>query len=139
MNLCFIISIIACSREDNTILIEPEIQESIKGIDASFIPELRELDEIVFDKDSIEVDFLDLIKASGFNTVRFRIWHSPDNQHSGLGQVKAFTEEIKSKILHMEFSGFEGYCPHQLVVCILIGLKPVIPYAPYTNRMPNCS
>lgn len=98
-SLLLIISIFSCQREENTVIIEPEVQEEIIGMDASFIPELRDLNESVFDKDSIEVDFLDLIKTSGFNTVRFRIWHSPDNQHSGFSQVKAFADEIKSKNL----------------------------------------
>ncbi len=76
------------------------IQDSttyMQGIDASFIPELRTLNIKTYDKNSQSIDMLDLLKNSGLNTIRLRIWHSPMNLHSSFNEVKVFSNEIRNK------------------------------------------
>lgn len=87
-------------EEDN--LIESAsvgLKNEIKGIDASFIPELRERQIMIYNEGSNEVDILDLLQSQGFNTIRMRLWHSPIGKHSAFDEVKSFSDEVKSRNL----------------------------------------
>lgn len=80
------------------------IQDStfyMKGIDASFIPELRSLNIKTYDRNSKIIDMLDLLKNSGLNTIRLRIWHTPETIHSSFSEVKVFSKEIRNKGLQV--------------------------------------
>ncbi|MBX2962909.1 MAG: glycosyl hydrolase 53 family protein [Cyclobacteriaceae bacterium] len=70
---------------------------SIRAADISFLPEIREAN-VNFRNGANEVkDVLDILKTEGCNTIRLRLWHTPATHHSGLDEVTAFTDEIKSK------------------------------------------
>ncbi|WP_242158554.1 glycosyl hydrolase 53 family protein [Aestuariivivens sediminis] len=96
-----ICAFVACSNSEDTGL--PNIEDPtpdrfmIKAIDASFVPELRALNIETFDTSGMKLDFLDILSNSGFNTIRLRLWHTPDNEHSSLAEVKSFANEIKAK------------------------------------------
>jgi arabinogalactan endo-1,4-beta-galactosidase len=98
MRLKYLLSVIIVLFISETNLAEIQnINFIIKGIDASFIPELRSLNILTYDKNSQVVDMLDLIKSSGINTIRIRLWHTPSSIHSSFNEVKAFSDEVRNK------------------------------------------
>ncbi len=92
--LVFMLLIFACNKSENKIL-QVEKQFFIKGVDASFIPEIRLSNVIVKNANGQAEDMLLTFKNVGINTIRLRIWNNPVNEHSGLEEVKNFSNEIK--------------------------------------------
>jgi arabinogalactan endo-1,4-beta-galactosidase len=86
--------IFACNKSENK-LIQVEKPFFIKGVDASFIPEIRLSNIITKNANGQVEDMLLSLKNAGVNTIRLRIWNNPINQHSGFEEVKNFSNEIK--------------------------------------------
>lgn len=74
---------------------------SIRAVDLSFLPEIRQWNIAFKNRQGIEGDALDILKAAGCNYIRLRLWHSPQSGHSSLEEVKTFADEIKSKGLKL--------------------------------------
>ncbi|PKP24338.1 MAG: arabinogalactan endo-1,4-beta-galactosidase, partial [Bacteroidetes bacterium HGW-Bacteroidetes-22] len=92
----------ACSKntDEETITTTPvdtSVTFFIKAADASFIPEIRLSGATTFNAAGDPEDMLTTLKNSGVNTIRLRLWYSSANGHSGFNEVKAFSDEIKSK------------------------------------------
>jgi arabinogalactan endo-1,4-beta-galactosidase len=51
----------------------------IKGMDISFLPELKELGAEFYDADGNKKEVWELLKENGVNSIRLRIWNEPDN------------------------------------------------------------
>ncbi len=86
--------IFACNKSENKfILVEKPF--FIKCVDASFIPEIRLTNLIAKNENGQAEDMLLTLKNAGVNTIRLRIWNHPMNEHSGLEEVKTFSNEIK--------------------------------------------
>ena len=90
----FILLIFACNKSENK-LVQVEKPFFIKGVDASFIPEIRLSNIITKNANGQVEDMLLTLKNAGVNTIRLRIWNDPINQHSGFEEVKTFSNEIK--------------------------------------------
>lgn len=67
----------------------------IKGVDASFIPEIRTTNLSFYNAENVKEDMLLTLKNAGVNTIRLRIWNNPTNGHSNFAEVKAFADEVK--------------------------------------------
>ena len=65
------------------------------GVDLSFQPQIEEYQTIYLDEDSSAIDLLPYLKSKGINLVRLRLWHTPENIHSSLEEVLAYSEKIK--------------------------------------------
>lgn len=91
------ISLSACSDEPSNAIVEPVEKELIKAADVSFLPEIREEGTIFYNAQNSPADVLDILKASGCNTLRLRVWHTPADGRSSLEEVAAFTAEAKAK------------------------------------------
>lgn len=85
---------IGCNKEYP---IKPNINSTIfiKGVDASFLPEIRTTNISFYNAETIKEDMLLTLKNAGVNTIRLRIWNNPTNRHSNLTEAKTFAEEIK--------------------------------------------
>jgi arabinogalactan endo-1,4-beta-galactosidase len=83
---------------------DPVNKELIKGADISFLPEIETAGIHFTDAAGTEKDMLDILKESGVNTIRLRLWHTPETAHSGLPEVKALSERIKAKGLKVWLS-----------------------------------
>lgn len=70
---------------------------TIKGMDGSFIPELREQNIAFYNIEKQEEDIVSILKKSGVNTVRLRLWYSPASNSSSLKEVKNFATELHQK------------------------------------------
>jgi len=61
------------------------------GADVSFLPQV-EAGGGVFQQDDVPTDLFTILKAHGIDTIRLRLWHSPDDGHSGLAETVALAE-----------------------------------------------
>lgn len=91
--------VICCNSSDDTKQPDNTPDEAffIKGVDASSIPQVRQSGVEMFNASGQPEDMLTTLKNAGVNTIRIRLWHSPENNHSGFEEVKAFANEVKSK------------------------------------------
>lgn len=88
--------VMGCGKEDDP----PEIQAKtgiISAVDISSLPEIRNANPVFYDRDGNTGDFLTILRSSGVNTIRLRLWVHPETAHSGFEEVKAFSNELKSK------------------------------------------
>ncbi|MBX2966489.1 MAG: glycosyl hydrolase 53 family protein [Cyclobacteriaceae bacterium] len=97
----FLVAITVFTGCDNSPENKPKEPEStfieIRAADVSFLPEIREAN-VPFKNKSGEVqDVLTILKAAGCNTIRLRLWHTPESGRSGLEEVSEFASEIKTK------------------------------------------
>lgn len=76
---------------------DPVDKELIRGADISFLPEIEEAGVVFKDAAGTEKNMLDILKASGVNTVRLRLWHTPETEHASLEEVKALAVRVKAK------------------------------------------
>lgn len=95
----FFVLFVSCTKVNNPAPPEPE-STFYRAADLSFLPKI-EADtsgyNTFYNPDSIEQDVLGIFKDAGCNIVRLRLWHTPSTQHSSLAEVRAFTQEIKSR------------------------------------------
>lgn len=92
--LCFL-SIVSCNKDS---INEPYTPESkfISAVDISSYPQIRTSEPVFYDSDGASKDFITILKDKGINTIRLKLWVSPVNGHSGLSEVKQFSQEIKN-------------------------------------------
>lgn len=69
----------------------------IKGADISFLPEIEAAGVTFKNAGGTNKEMLDILKESGVNTIRLRLWHTPTSEHSSLPEVKALSDRIKAK------------------------------------------
>lgn len=91
----------SCTKdpEDTTKQLVTETPEIsfIKGVDASFLPEMESENIVFYNRDGQKEDMLTTLKNNGVNTIRIRLWKNPVNKHSGFDEVKQFSDKVKSK------------------------------------------
>ena len=76
----------------------------IRGADLSFLPEIEQASTIFYTSDNKPKDCLTILKESGCNTIRLRLWYNPSNNHSSLVEVAAFANKIKQQNLKILLS-----------------------------------
>ena len=88
----------SCKEDENTPPPPPPPaeQEFIRGADLSFLPEIESYNQVFYDSAGIAKDMLQIFREAGCNTVRLRLWHTPQDNHSGLAEVAEFSERIKA-------------------------------------------
>lgn len=86
---------ISCSEE---IITDPESvgAKFISAADISSYPEIAEYNPIFYNTNGSRDDFLNILKTSGVNTIRLRLWVNPANRHSGFDEVKQFSSQLKN-------------------------------------------
>lgn len=92
MGLLFLAS---CAREDMPI--PPSDSElEIRCVDISSFPQINADGTSFFDENGLERPLKAILKNSGINTIRLRLWVNPGDGHSGFQEVKDFTHELKN-------------------------------------------
>jgi len=71
-------------------------EETIKGIDGSYIDELLN-NGAVYKEKGISNNILSIYKNNGINYIRLRLWHSPVNQYCSLKNTIELAKKIKEK------------------------------------------
>jgi arabinogalactan endo-1,4-beta-galactosidase len=69
----------------------------IRSCDLSFVPEIRESGVVCKNLSGQQEDMLLSLKNAGMNVVRLRLWNNPADGHSGMKEVKEFSDEIHNK------------------------------------------
>lgn len=93
--------LIGCSKdssgsEDNN-GINPPKTEKISAVDFSWYPDIKNFNIQFKNKNNQIENPLSILKKNGVNTIRLRLWHSPENENSSFQQVKSFANELKSE------------------------------------------
>lgn len=98
MLFLIILVLVSCNKNDTLNADnENEISEFISAVDISRFPEISSLNTKFYDSNGSSSDFLAILKQSGVNTIRLRLWVNPVNMHSGFDEVKEFSKTLKSK------------------------------------------
>jgi arabinogalactan endo-1,4-beta-galactosidase len=98
--IVLLFSVVCCGGEDdptNTPDPDPVFKDMIRGTDISFLPEIESAGAQFYNEAGAEAAMLDILKSSGVNTIRIRLWHTPVNTHSSLAEVKTFSDRVKAK------------------------------------------
>ena len=75
---------------------EEENLAFISAVDISKYPEISNTNQIFYDLDENQKDFLTILKEKGINTIRLRLWVNPVKEHSGFNEVKQFSQSLKT-------------------------------------------
>lgn len=76
-----------------------ETPEFLIGGDISFLPEIEDRGGRYADANG-EKELLALLKDHGFNSIRLKLWHTPDGIYNTLDQVKRMATRIQAAGLH---------------------------------------
>ncbi len=95
--LLLTICLIGCKKETPATVDPPVPVSFYRGADISFLPEIEETGIKFYMQDGTPGNVVDILKLSGLNTIRLRLWHTPPNKHSGLAEVSAFARTLKQK------------------------------------------
>lgn len=94
--------LIGCSNsKENADIIPPAEQLFYKGMDLSFQSELASYHIDYKDEHGKSINLLDYVSTNGTNLVRLKLWHTPQDGHNSLSEVKAYAQKIKNK--NMDF------------------------------------
>lgn len=87
----------SCSKNDLDYT-NPENTDTnfVSAVDISSYPEIQNTNPKFYDNDGNEKQFLTILKESGINTIRLRMWVNPENNHSGYNEVKQLSQSLKS-------------------------------------------
>jgi len=88
-----ILLLISCDNKEN--ITPPVADNFIRGADLSFLPEIELYNLKFFDASGNVKDVLTILREAGCNTVRLRLWHTPQSAHSGFSEVVDFSNRIK--------------------------------------------
>ena len=93
--LAVIIALIVCQckKDNNSNCTNPS--DVIIGVDLSTYPEIVGDNGIYFNNQNEEINVLQFLNDKGVNTVRLKLWHTPDNEHASLTEVTTFSNELK--------------------------------------------
>jgi arabinogalactan endo-1,4-beta-galactosidase len=67
-----------------------------RGGDLSFLPLIESTGTQFYTAAGQQQTALNILKSSGINIVRLRLWHTPADAHSGLAEVETFAQTIKT-------------------------------------------
>ena len=92
--LSVVVVFFSCSKENA--VSQPSTELVIRGVDASYIPEIRSSGVVTKNSNGAAEDMLTTLKNAGVNTIRLRLWKKPSDGHSGFEEVSKFAKEIKA-------------------------------------------
>ncbi|GAB4399629.1 MAG: hypothetical protein OHK0053_20170 [Microscillaceae bacterium] len=90
-----VLLLMACGKPAEVLPISPP-SAFISALDLSRYPEIAQSGAVFYDQNGQASDLLTIVKTAGVNTVRLRLWVNPPEGHSGLAEVKAFAQILRS-------------------------------------------
>lgn len=99
LRLLILTLFVACS--DNELPLSQPVPDPlpttfIKAVDISGYPEIAATGPVFYDLDGNEKEMLVILKDKGVNTIRLRLWVNPENEHSGMEEVRSFARQLQS-------------------------------------------
>lgn len=86
--------LVSCSSDNQEIT---PTETFIKAVDMSFLPLIESEGTTYKNASNTNEDALETLKKAGCNTIRIRIWHTPESSTSSFNEVKNFCQRIKNK------------------------------------------
>ena len=86
----------SCSKSKPEASVIPESGFFIRGADLSALPQIESTHAVFYNLSGQEENFLTILKNSGVNTVRLRLWNHPVTGYSSFDEVKTFSAKIDS-------------------------------------------
>lgn len=71
-----------------------QVNTFIKGADGSFVNQVEDAGGKYYD-DGTEKDVLQIFKDNGFNYIRLKLWHTPENEYNSLPNVMEMAKRAK--------------------------------------------
>ncbi len=68
----------------------------ISAVDISDYPKILNYNPTFYDENNNEINFINALIQNGVNTIRLRLWVNPADESSSLGEVKEFSNELRS-------------------------------------------
>ena len=101
-------------------------KELLRGIDISFLPQIRQYGISFKNQSGQEGDLLKIVKENGVNLVRIRLWTGNPGKHSGEDEVYALAEECRNQgfkiLLDLHYSDTWADPGHQTIPASWLGL-----------------
>jgi len=97
--VCFFVvmlGLLACTKQDEKQTIPVLQPEFLRAVDISAFPEIMLANPVFYNASGNEQDFLEILRESGVNAVRIKLWVDPASQHASFGEVKSFSETLRS-------------------------------------------
>jgi len=92
-----ILTLFSCSK--NTEL-EPVVANSpttfISAADLSALPQVEANNNVFYNLEGQQQDFLTILKNAGLNTIRLKLWKNPSINTASFTEVKSFTNRLKT-------------------------------------------
>ncbi len=88
----------SCGTQESAPFVDPTpaYADFMRGADLSFLPEIESEGTQFYSANGVAKDALTILKESGCNTVRIRLWHTPASIHSGLDEVTVLAARVKA-------------------------------------------
>jgi arabinogalactan endo-1,4-beta-galactosidase len=101
-----LIFLLSCENSDDreTSVNEEVTSGILKGMDISFLPEVRNSNVVVKNRSGEIEDILVTASENGVNTIRLRLWKNPLSTTSGFRRVKQLSDEIHNFDLNVLLS-----------------------------------
>jgi arabinogalactan endo-1,4-beta-galactosidase len=99
--LLIIVTTLSCKKGSSgggiiTPVIVPLASVTYRGADLSFSPIIETAATKFYNGSGVQSSALNILKQSGMNLVRLRLWHTPANTQSSLTEVENFAQTIKA-------------------------------------------
>jgi arabinogalactan endo-1,4-beta-galactosidase len=93
LTLTLMVWLAACSKDEK----DPDPTPAfISAVDISAFPEIELTNPVFYNSENKQEEFLIILKNSGVNTIRLRLWVNPANGHSGFEEVRAFSQRLRN-------------------------------------------
>jgi len=91
------LSLLSCSKNAKieSIILKPHTI-FINGADLSALPQVEAANNIFYNLEGQQQDFLTILKNAGLNTVRLKLWKNPSTNTASFSEVKSFTKRLKT-------------------------------------------
>ena len=101
LSLLVVILIVSCKKSSGgggttPPVIVPLASVTYRGADLSFLPLIESAATKFYTSGGVQSSALTILKQSGMNLVRLRLWHTPANAQSSLTEVENFAQTIKA-------------------------------------------
>lgn len=92
-----IIGFVGCNKTKEKPIILIQETAFLYAADISAYPEISLSNPVFLNASGNQQDFLGILKYSGVNTIRLKLWVDPVNEHAGFEEVKSFSEILKNQ------------------------------------------
>jgi len=86
----------SCATNSQTNPVQPQTPTNnfIKAVDISDLPKIELQNPVFYNAAGLAEAMLTTLKNSGVNTIRLKLWHTPNDAHAGFEEVKKFSNRL---------------------------------------------